>query len=86
MSTAVAFMLFGYILGRQGDWLAELSVTDPLTGLANARGLFDRIDAEVARSRRYREPLALLCLDLDSLKGINDRCGHRWRSPSGFAP
>ena len=76
-STAVAFALFGYILGRQADRLAELSRTDPLTGLSNARGLFDRMDAELARSRRYRQPLALLLVDLDGLKGINDRYGHR---------
>ena len=77
MSTAVAFTLFGYILGCQADRLAELSETDPLTGLSNARGLFDRLDAELARSRRYREPLALLSVDLDGLKSINDRYGHR---------
>ena len=77
VSTAVAFTLFGYILGRQADRLAELSETDPLTGLSNARGLFDRLNAELARSRRYREPLALLSLDLDGLKSINDRYGHR---------
>jgi diguanylate cyclase (GGDEF)-like protein len=77
MSTAVAFTLFGYILGRQADWLAELSETDPLTGLSNARGFFDRLGAELARSRRYREPLALLSVDLDGLKSINDRYGHR---------
>jgi diguanylate cyclase (GGDEF)-like protein len=77
MSTTVAFTLFGYILGRQAERLVELSETDPLTGLFNARGLCDRLDAEVARSRRYREPLALLCVDLDGLKSINDRYGHR---------
>jgi diguanylate cyclase (GGDEF)-like protein len=77
VSTAVTFTLFGYILGRQTDQLAELSETDPLTGLFNARGLFDRLDAELARSRRYREPLALLSVDLDGLKSINDRYGHR---------
>jgi diguanylate cyclase (GGDEF)-like protein len=77
MSTALAFSLFGYILGRQADRLAELSVTDPLTRLFNARGLFDRLEAELARSRRYREPLALLSVDLDGLKSINDRYGHR---------
>ena len=76
-STALAFSLFGYILGRQADRLAELSETDPLTGLSNARGLFDRLDAELGRSRRYREPLALLSVDLDGLKSINDRYGHR---------
>ena len=76
-STALAFTLFGYVLGRQADRLAELSHTDALTGLSNARGLFDRLDAELARSVRYREPLALLLVDLDGLKGINDRYGHR---------
>ena len=72
-STALAFSLFGYLLGRQADRLAELSETDPLTGLSNSRGLFDRLDAELGRSRRYREPLALLSVDLDGLKSINDR-------------
>jgi diguanylate cyclase (GGDEF)-like protein len=76
LSTAVAFAVFGYVLGRQADRLATLSETDALTGLSNARGLFDRLDRELARSRRYREPLALLLVDLDSLKDINDRYGH----------
>jgi len=76
-STAVAFGLFGYVLGRQADRLAALSETDALTGLSNARGLLDRLETELARSRRYREPLALLLVDLDGLKEINDRYGHR---------
>lgn len=76
-STALAFALFGYVLGRHADRLAELSVTDPLTGLFNARRLFDSLDAELARARRYREPLALLLVDLDGLKVINDRYGHQ---------
>lgn len=76
LSTAVAFAVFGYVLGRQADRLAALSETDALTGLSNARGLFDRLDRELARSRRYREPLALLLVDLDGLKSINDRYGH----------
>jgi diguanylate cyclase (GGDEF)-like protein len=77
VATAVAFTLFGYALGRQADRLAELSETDPLTGLSNTRGLFSRLNAQLARSRRYREPLALLSVDLDGLKSINDRYGHR---------
>jgi diguanylate cyclase (GGDEF)-like protein len=76
-STALAFVLFGYVLGRQADRLAALSETDALTGLSNARALFRQLDIELARSRRYREPLALLLVDLDGLKGINDRYGHR---------
>ena len=76
-ATAVIFALFGYILGRHADELAELSETDPLTQLLNARGFASRLQAETRRSRRYREPLSLLFLDLDGLKEINDQYGHR---------
>jgi diguanylate cyclase (GGDEF)-like protein len=75
-STAVAFGLFGYVVGRHADRLAELSETDALTGLFNARRLFDSLDAELARATRYREPLSLVLVDLDGLKTINDRHGH----------
>jgi diguanylate cyclase (GGDEF)-like protein len=75
-STAVVFTLFGYLLGRQADRLAELATTDALTGLANARFLETRLRQEVARADRYLEPLALLLIDLDGLKVINDRHGH----------
>ncbi len=76
-ATALIFALFGYILGRQADGLAELSETDALTGLLNARGFASRLRAELKRGRRYREPVTLLFLDLDGLKDINDRHGHR---------
>lgn len=73
----ILFAAFGYILGRQADALSELSETDPLTRLLNARGFAARLQAEIQRSRRYREPLSLLFLDLDGLKTINDEHGHR---------
>ena len=76
-ATAVIFALFGYILGRHADELRELSETDALTDLLNARGFAARLHAETRRSKRYREPLSLLFLDLDGLKKINDRHGHR---------
>lgn len=69
--------LFGYVLGRQADELAELSETDALTSLLNARGFSSRLRSELKRSKRYGEPLSLLFLDLDGLKDINDRFGHR---------
>jgi diguanylate cyclase (GGDEF)-like protein len=75
-SIILAFAFFGYVLGRQADRLEACSETDPLTRLYNARGLWKRLHAEVARSKRYREPLALLFLDLDRLKTINDTYGH----------
>lgn len=76
-ATATIFALFGYILGRQADRLAELSQTDALTGLLNGRGFSARLRAELKRSKRYGESLTLLFLDLDALKDINDRHGHR---------
>jgi diguanylate cyclase (GGDEF)-like protein len=76
-ATAVIFALFGYILGRHADELRELSETDALTELLNARGFASRLHAETRRSKRYREPLSVLFLDLDGLKDINDRYGHR---------
>lgn len=76
-ATAVIFAVFGYFLGRQADRLAQLSETDPLTDLLNARGFSSQLEAETRRARRYRQPLSLLFLDLDGLKSINDRFGHR---------
>jgi diguanylate cyclase (GGDEF)-like protein/putative nucleotidyltransferase with HDIG domain len=52
------------------------AVTDYLTGLANARSLFLRLDSELSRCQRNQEPLAVLVCDLDGFKQINDRYGH----------
>jgi diguanylate cyclase (GGDEF)-like protein/PAS domain S-box-containing protein len=56
--------------------LERISQIDPLTGLANRRVLFDRLDEEFARARRYGKPLALLLIDLDLFKHVNDTHGH----------
>jgi diguanylate cyclase (GGDEF)-like protein/PAS domain S-box-containing protein len=53
-----------------------LAVTDPLTGLGNYRELLQVLDAEVRRFDRTGRPFAVLLLDLDELKKINDRYGH----------
>ena len=53
-----------------------LAVTDPLTGLGNYRRLTEALDAEVKRAARTGRPFAILLLDLDQLKKINDRYGH----------
>ena len=76
-ATAAIFATFGYLLGRRVDRLEALSETDSLTGLLNARGFAGRLHAELKRATRYREPLTLMFLDLDGLKLINDRYGHR---------
>jgi len=61
---------------RQEEHTQLLSVTDPLTGLANYRLLLDRIDLEVKRYGRTGRPFCILLLDLDGLKKINDAYGH----------
>ncbi|SDU07264.1 diguanylate cyclase [Halopseudomonas salegens] len=49
---------------------------DDLTGLANRKLLADRLQSAMARSRRLGKPFALLVLDLDKFKLVNDRFGH----------
>lgn len=56
--------------------LRELSVSDALTGLANYRHLMTRIEGEIRRSQRTQRPFAVLFLDVDGLKQVNDRHGH----------
>ncbi len=56
--------------------IAELAVTDELTGLSNRRHFFDRFDEEIDRARRYGSNLSLLMLDIDHFKNVNDTYGH----------
>ena len=61
---------------RAEEQIQNLAVTDPLTGLANYRKLIDVLDTEIRRFGRTGRTFAVLLLDLDGLKGINDRHGH----------
>ena len=54
----------------------ELSLTDDLTGLYNARHFFKQLQAEVDRSMRHQNPLSLCILDVDHFKRYNDSHGH----------
>jgi diguanylate cyclase (GGDEF)-like protein len=56
--------------------LRQQAAKDPLTGLANYRQLVETVDTEIKRSERTAREFALLFLDLDGLKRINDRFGH----------
>ena len=57
--------------------LRHLAATDDLTGLHNLRSFEPRLDAMVRACRVARVPMAMLVLDLDRLKSLNDTHGHR---------
>jgi two-component system, cell cycle response regulator len=54
----------------------HLSITDGLTGLYNARHLYEKLETEITRSKRYGHPLSLFMLDIDFFKKFNDSYGH----------
>jgi diguanylate cyclase (GGDEF)-like protein/PAS domain S-box-containing protein len=61
---------------RAEEQIRQLALTDPLTGLANYRRLFDVLDSEIRRYGRTTRSFAVLLIDLDGLKKINDAHGH----------
>src|SRR5437899_4526018 len=63
-------------LHEQNQLLETLAVTDSLTGLYNRKKLDDILADQFARFRRSHRPFAVLMLDLDNFKSINDNHGH----------
>lgn len=69
-----------YFQHRRADALRELSehdaLHDPLCGVANRRLFLERLEQALARTRRYGRNLAILFIDLNDFKQVNDRFGH----------
>jgi diguanylate cyclase (GGDEF)-like protein len=70
---------FGFLLmaiDRLRNEVADLALLDDLTGVGNRRHLVQRLTEECARSERSGEAFALLVIDLDGFKAVNDTHGH----------
>ncbi len=76
LSMAVNFGFLLMAIDRLRSEVADLALMDDLTGVANRRHLLQRLTEECARSERSGEAFALLVIDLDGFKGINDTHGH----------
>ena len=63
-------------LAKKNAELERLSVTDPLTGVLNRRGFFKTGELDFRRALRYGRPLAVLLVDIDRFKTVNDTLGH----------
>jgi diguanylate cyclase (GGDEF)-like protein len=83
LGSCLVFALGGLVAGsrvdrirRAEEFYHRLADHDPLTGLLNARAFADRHLRTIERARRSAEPVSMLMIDVDDLKGINDRFGH----------
>jgi diguanylate cyclase (GGDEF)-like protein len=76
LAAPAALALVNDRLTDQARHLSHAATVDPLTGLFNRRHFHSRIDEEIERARRYALDLALLLIDVDDFKRINDTLGH----------
>jgi diguanylate cyclase (GGDEF)-like protein len=70
---------FGFLLlckQRDDTQMQLLATTDCLTGLANRRAFFEQAESARLLAARLRQPIALMMLDIDHFKQLNDRFGH----------
>ena len=70
------FLVGGNLEAEYHEEIYRLTVIDGLTQVHNRRYLTDFLDRETSRSHRYARPLALIMIDIDHFKSVNDRFGH----------
>lgn len=78
----ILLMMLGLLLRMhsralaQRDEMRKLSITDPLTGVANRRWLTSSGEVEIKKATRHRQPASILMVDIDHFKAVNDTWGH----------
>jgi diguanylate cyclase (GGDEF)-like protein len=75
-SLTIAAGVFSTVLARMGERQRSLSRRESLTGCFNRRAFYELFPREVERARRLGQGVAIVFLDIDFFKGINDRFGH----------
>jgi diguanylate cyclase (GGDEF)-like protein len=75
-SSIFRFLSGGNVEAEYHEEIYRLAISDALTEVHNHRYLMEFLEREVARSVRHHRPLALVLLDIDHFKGINDEFGH----------
>jgi diguanylate cyclase (GGDEF)-like protein len=79
LGSGVILVIFAYVVRQWRDReerLRELSNTDHLTNLRNRRSFMESAEIEFARARRYGKSLAIVMVDVDHFKRVNDGYGH----------
>ena len=73
----------GHVDGQheRAEWLERVALTDPLTGLANARTLARVLELEVARAQRQGTEVSVALFDVDAFRELNEAAGSRARRP-----
>jgi two-component system, cell cycle response regulator len=70
------FLMGGNVETEYHEEIYRLTIIDGLTEIHNKRYLMEFLDREIARSSRHNRPLALIMIDIDRFKDINDKYGH----------
>jgi diguanylate cyclase (GGDEF)-like protein len=76
LTAPVALALARERARRDAEDFARAAIMDPVSGLFNRRYFHERLEEELDRARRHGTTVALLMIDIDNFKGINDRYGH----------